>query len=386
MVMGPTVGLILADLGAEVIKVEPIGGDKTRRLGGSGAGYFPMYNRNKKSVALDLKSDEGRDIALRLVDSADIFVENFRPGALDALGFGYDALSKRNPGLVYCSEKGFLDGPYAHRTALDEVAQMMGGLAYMTGPPGRPLRAGASVIDVGGGMFGAIAILSALHQRSMSGTGQYVSSALFETTAFFVGQHIAQKAVTGVAAAPMPARVSAWAVYDVFDVKNDQKVFVGVVSDSQWAAFCAAFDLEDWAEDPDLATNTGRVARREYILPRLRDLFCEYSSDTLMAKLELCGLPFAPISRPQDLCDDPHLNANGGLIEMTLADGKTAKLPSLPISMAGVRHGLYANPPRIGEHTSEILASLDFSARMIEDLCDRQIAQVDTVPPDKADG
>ena len=153
MVMGPAAGLVLADLGAEVIKVEPVGGDKTRRLRGSGAGYFSMYNRNKKSLAVDLKSPEGKGIALKLIEQADVFIENFRPGALDKLGFGYDALSSLNPQLIYCSEKGFLDGPYAHRTALDEVAQMMGGLAYMTGPPGRPLRAGSSVIDVTGGML-----------------------------------------------------------------------------------------------------------------------------------------------------------------------------------------------------------------------------------------
>ena len=263
MVMGPAAGLMLADLGAEVIKVEPIGGDKTRRLRGSGAGYFPMYNRNKKSLAIDLKSPEGKEIALKLIADADVFIENFRPGSLDKLGFGYETLSKLNPKLIYCSEKGFLDGPYSHRTALDEVAQMMGGLAYMTGPPGRPLRAGSSVIDVTGGMFGAIGVLGALYERQMTGTGKHISASLFETTVFLVGQHMAQFAVTGKPAAPMPARISAWAVYDVFDVKDDEKVFVGVVSDTQWRAFCGAFNLDDWAKDESLALNNDRVAKRE---------------------------------------------------------------------------------------------------------------------------
>jgi crotonobetainyl-CoA:carnitine CoA-transferase CaiB-like acyl-CoA transferase len=366
MVMGPAAGLILADLGAEVIKVEPIGGDKTRRLKGSGAGYFSMYNRNKKSLSINLKSEDGARVAKELIAQSDVFIENFRPGALDKLGFGYDTLRQLNPGLIYCSEKGFLPGPYEHRTALDEVAQMMGGLAYMTGPPGRPLRAGASVIDVTGGMFGAIAILAALQQRQHTGSGQQVSASLFETTAFLVGQHMAQYAVTGQPAAPMPARVSAWAVYDVFDVKDDEKVFVGVVSDGQWKSFCAAFDLTDWANDPDLSENNNRVARRDEIIPVLRDLFASYTKEELMDRLERTGLPFAPIARPEDLFEDPHLNARGGLLDLELPDGGRVKLPALPITMDDVRCGLTLNPPKIGEHSVEILASLGYAPEEIQ--------------------
>ncbi|MEM1147138.1 MAG: CaiB/BaiF CoA-transferase family protein, partial [Pseudomonadota bacterium] len=314
MVMGPAAGLVLADLGADVVKVEPVGGDKTRRLRGSGAGYFAMYNRNKRSLAVDLKSAEGKEVALKLIEEADVFIENFRPGALDKLGFGYEALAARNPKLIYCSEKGFLDGPYSHRTALDEVAQMMGGLAYMTGPPGRPLRAGSSVIDVTGGMFGAIAILAALQDRARTGKGRHVSASLFETTVFLVGQHMAQYAVTGTPAAPMPARVSAWAVYDVFDVKGDEKVFVGVVSDSQWQDFCEAFELDNWARDPALLENNDRVARRDEIIPVLRQLFAGFTQTELMSKLETTGLPFAPIQRPEDLSKDPHLVESGSLL------------------------------------------------------------------------
>ena len=202
MVMGPAVGAILVELGADVIKVEPIGGDATRRLLGSGAGYFPTYNRNKKSIVLNLKDPRGLEVAKRLAANSDVLVENFRQGALDRLGLAYEELAKTNPGLIYCSEKGFLSGPYEHRTALDEVAQMMGGLAYMTGPPGRPLRAGSSVIDISGGMVGVIAILAALQQRHATGKGQKVSSSLFETTVYMVGQHMAQMAVTGKPAAP----------------------------------------------------------------------------------------------------------------------------------------------------------------------------------------
>jgi len=375
MVMGPAAGLVLADLGAEVIKVEPVGGDKTRRLRGSGAGYFSMYNRNKKSLSIDLKSAEGKALALKLIDEADVFIENFRPGALDKLGFGYEALSERNQKLIYCSEKGFLDGPYSHRTALDEVAQMMGGLAYMTGPPGRPLRAGSSVIDVTGGMFGAIAVLAALQDRSRTGKGRHVSASLYETTVFLVGQHMAQYAVTGTPAAPMPARISAWAVYDVFDVKNDEKVFVGVVSDTQWKAFCEAFELADWAEDESLAANNDRVARRDELIPQLRELFARFTKDDLMAKLETTGLPFAPIQKPEDLFADAHLKESGGLLDMTIPDGGEIALPAMPVAIDGARPGLSLNPPEIGEHSEAVLKSLGLSEADIADLINRGLVQ-----------
>lgn len=378
MVMGPAAGLVLADLGADVIKVEPVGGDKTRRLRGSGAGYFSMYNRNKKSLSIDLKSAEGKALALKLIDEADVFIENFRPGALDKLGFGYEALSKRNPSLIYCSEKGFLDGPYSHRTALDEVAQMMGGLAYMTGPPGRPLRAGSSVIDVTGGMFGAIAVLAAMQDRARTGKGRHVSASLYETTVFMVGQHMAQYAVTGTPAAPMPARISAWAVYDVFDVKNDEKVFVGVVSDTQWVAFCEAFELTDWAKDESLKANNERVARREELIPPLRKLFATFTKDELMAKLETTGLPFAPIQKPEDLFADPHLKESGGLLDMTIPDGGEIALPAMPISIDGARPGLALNPPEIGEHSRDVLQSLGLSESEISDLISRGLVQSST--------
>ena len=355
MVMGPSIGLILGDLGADVVKVEPEGGDRTRRLLGSGAGYFPMYNRNKRSVCLDLKSPEGLEQAMELAAGADVVIENFRPGALEKLGLGAAALRARNPRLIHCSAKGFLPGPYEQRTALDEVAQMMGGLAYMTGPPGRPLRAGASVIDVTGGMFGVIGILAALEQRHRTGEGAEVKCSLYETTAFLVGQHMAQKAVTGKAAAPMPARISAWAVYDVFDVAGGDQIFIGIVSDSQWAAFCAAFDLADFAADEGLKLNNDRVQARDRILPTLRAMFAAMDKDALLEKLEKLGLPVAPITRPEDLFDDPHLTA-GGLVDLSLPDGGAAiRLPALPLEIDGRRSGVHHDLPAPGQHNAAIL-------------------------------
>ena len=358
MVMGPCAGLMLADMGAEVIKVEPLGGDKTRRLRGAGAGYFPMYNRNKKSICINLKSDAGKAAVLDLIKSADVFIENFRPGALEKLGFGYAALKALNPRLIYCSEKGFLDGPYAHRTALDEVTQMMGGLAYMTGPPGQPLRAGSSVIDVTGGMFGAMGILAALNERHATGKGKHISAALFETTVFLVGQHMAQKAVTGTPAAPMPARVSSWAIYQLFDTKDGEQVFVGVVSDGQWKILCEAFELEHLLTDPELAENRDRVIHKDKFLPQIIEKFKSMTKSELMEKIENLGLPFAPIGRPEDMFDDPHLNAGAGLIDMEMEDGERCKLPALPISLDGERLGLHLNPPKAGEQTEELLGAL----------------------------
>lgn len=373
MVMGPAAGLVLADLGADVIKVEPLGGDKTRRLGGSGAGYFPMYNRNKRSLCVDLESDAGRAVVLRLVCEADVVIENFRAGTMERLGYGYEALAAENPGLVYYSARGFLAGPYEGRAALDEVAQMMGGLAYMTGPPGRPLRAGASVIDVVGGMFGVIGILAALTERRRTGRGRRVTSALFESTVFLVGQHMAQYAVTGEPAQPMPVRVSAWAIYDLFETADDEQVFVGVVSDTQWQRFCADFGLERLGADPALATNVGRVQHRERILPEIRALFRGYTKAELMARLEASGLPFAPIGRPEDLFDDPHLAASRGLLEVTIAGGGRTRLPALPLQLNGGRPGLYRDVPRAGEHTREVLAEAGCTEEEIDGLFARGV-------------
>jgi len=366
MVMGPAVGHILAGLGADVVRIEPIGGDQTRRLLGSGSGYFSMYNRGKQSICLDLKSAEGLAVARELAEGADVLVENFRPGALDRLGLSYETLAENNPRLVYCSEKGFLPGPYEQRTALDEVAQMMGGLAYMTGPPGRPLRAGSSVIDVTGGMFGVIGILAALEERHRTGRGQKVVASLFETTAYLVGQHMAQFAVTGKAAAPMPARISAWAIYDVFETR-DEPIFIGVVSDVLWAKFCALFAMDELWADERLRTNNARVLARDRILPQVRALVASMTRDEIVAKLEGTGLPFAPIARPEDMFDDPQL-ADGGLEPVTLDNGAQTRLPTIPLQMGGLRPGAPVTLPAPGADSRKVLETLGYAPERIEAL------------------
>jgi crotonobetainyl-CoA:carnitine CoA-transferase CaiB-like acyl-CoA transferase len=380
MVMGPAVGVILADLGADVIKIEPLKGDNTRRLLGSGAGYFPMYNRNKRSLCLDLKSPRGAEIAARLAESADVVIENFRPGAMAENGLDYETLSKHNPGLIYCSAKGFLRGPYEQRTALDEVAQMMGGLAYMTGLPGKPMRAGASVIDVTGGMFGVIAILAALQQRQRSGRGQAVKTSLYETTAFLVGQHMAQKAVTGAAAPPMTVRRSAWAVYDIFNTLDEDQVFIGVVTDTQWRKFCEAFDFGEFIADRSLDTNSDRVRQRDRIIDTIRQRMRSFGKSELMSKLESIGLPFAPVAKPEDLFDDPHLNAEGGLVEVTLPSGEKTKLPALPVEMNGERFGVYQDVPAEAEHSRQILLEVGYAEKEIADLVAAGILRLKRTP------
>ena len=377
MVMGPAVGAILGDLGAEVIKIEPISGDKTRVLKKSGSGYFLTYNRNKRSLAMDIKKEEGKKIIRSLIRKSDVFIENFRPGAMDNLGFSYEEFSKLNPELIYCSAKGFLKGPYEHRTALDEVAQMMGGLAYMTGPPGRPLRAGSSVIDIMGGMFGAIAILAALQERQSTKNGQKVTSALYENVVYLMGQHMAQTATTGSPPPPMSVRVAAWAVYDIFDTKDEEQIFIGVVSDTQWKLFCESFGLDDYANSESMNLNKDRVEQRDVIIPRLQELFKRFTKDDLMKKLDNTGLPFAPISKPDDLFDDIHLNESGGLLDIEIPTGGTTKLPAMPINMDGRRFDVHTPVPQVGEHSIQILEELGMDEKEINDLFDQEVISRD---------
>ncbi len=373
MVMGPTCGMVLADLGAEVIKVEPLAGDSTRKLLGSGAGFYPLFNRNKKSLAVDMKSDRGREVVLKLIATADIVSENFKTETMQKLGLDYATLSKTDERLIYVSHKGFLPGPYDHRTALDEVVQMMGGLAYMTGRPGDPLRAGSSVNDIMGGMFGAIGAMAALTQRAQTGKGQEVQSALFENNIFLVAQHMMQFAVTGKAAAPMPERISPWGIYDVFNVKNNEQIFLAVVGDTQWGVFCKAFGYADWQQDARLTTNNDRVRAREWLIPAMRERMAQYTSQELAAVFEKYGLPFAPITDPQYLLDDPHLLQTGGLAPMTLPDGRKTIVPLLPLTLGGERLGLRLDPPKLGEHTDTLLQSLGYTADEVSALREERV-------------
>jgi len=367
MVLGPSCGLILADLGADVVKVEPAPkGDKTRYLPGSGSGFFGAFNRNKRSVAVNLKSPEGHKFAINLIRQSDVLIENFGKGVMDRLELGYKYTQEINTKLIYCSLKGFLSGPYENRAALDEVVQMMGGLAYMTGPKGRPLRAGASVNDLVGALFGVVAIQAALLERQHTGKGTFVRSGLFESNMFLVSNHMVQYFQTGMAAEPMPDRKASWAIYDIFQTADEEQIFVGVVSDKQWGEFCKAFDLEDLLNNKALSTNTQRVAQRNEFMPRLHKMLKTHNLSQIVEILERFGLPFAPIMRPDQLFDDPHVNHPGATVEVTLSNGVRAKVPTLPIEYNGARPSLYQDLPKIGEHNEAIAQELGYSDEELE--------------------
>lgn len=372
-VLGPACGLILADLGAEVIRIEPIDGDPTRKLKGFGTGYYPFFNRNKKSLAIDIKSNHGKEIIFKLLESTDILIENFAPDTMTRLGFGYDSLASLYPKLVYCSLKGFFPGPYSNRLALDEVVQMMSGLAYMTGPIGQPLRAGASVIDVMAGTYGAIAILAALRECDVTGKGQLVKNALFETAVFLMGHHMAYAAITKEPVPPMPARVSAWAIYRTFKTFDNELVFIGVTSDKQWIRFCESFERRDWLSDEKLATNNGRIDQREWLLPQVEEMIAQYSLKDMLSKCEQADLPFSPIAKPEHLFTDEQLIQGNSLLETILPNGTHTQLPRLPILLNDKGTTLESNPPKIGEHSKEVLAGIGLSTHEIEGLINKGI-------------
>jgi crotonobetainyl-CoA:carnitine CoA-transferase CaiB-like acyl-CoA transferase len=358
MVMGPTCGMILADLGAEVIKIEPPGGDKTRSLPGLGIGFFRSFNRNKKSVVLDINSPAGLATATELIGQSDVMLENFRPGLMNKLGLDFESLSAQFPRLIYVSHKGFLPGPYENRLALDEVVQNMAGLTYMTGPKGRPLRAGSSVNDIMGGMFGAIGVLAALQERNRTGRGQEIQSALFENCVLLAAQHMQQFLMTGEAAPPMPSRVSAWSVYDVFTLAGDEQLFIGAVNDKQFQILCRVIDRPDLAADAALATNAQRVDLRPKLLDMLGETLRHHTTAELAPKLEAAGIPYAPIVRPDQLVTDPHLIESGGLVPMETDDGSTTQVVLLPLLMGGRRPGVRHALAKVGEHTEEVLNRL----------------------------
>lgn len=368
MVMGPTCGMILGDLGAEVIKIEPTKGDGTRRLLGAGAGFFRTFNRNKQSIAVDVDTAEGKEAVLKLLDSADVFIENFKPGRMESLGFGYQAVKDRNPKIIYTSLKGFLAGPYDKRLALDEVVQMMAGLAYMTGPVGRPLRAGSSVNDIMGGMFGAIGVLAALNERNRTGLGREVQSALYENCVLLSAQHMQQYVVTGEAAAPMPNRISAWSIYDVFTFAGGEQMFVAATGEGQWRALCKLIGQQALLDDPGLETNNDRVLQRPRLLAHLGEVFAKINAQVLAPQLEANGIPFAPIRKPEELFADPHLIESGGLAKLQLEDGSYTDMPLLPVSLNGQRLGPRRSIPRIGEHTREVMRGLGYSDVQIDEL------------------
>ncbi len=382
-VMGPSCSMVLADLGADVIKVEPPEGDRTRANVGFGSALFPVFNRNKRSLSIDIKSDAGRAVILKIIAGADALIENFAYGTMERLGLGYATLSQTNPRLIYCGLKGFLSGPYEKRAALDEIVQFMGGLAYMTGPTGMPLRAGASVVDIMGGMFGALGIMAALREREHTGRGQLVQSSLYESTAFLVAQHMGQHALTGIAPPPMPEKASSWAVYDPFKTADGKTVFIGITSDNHWRGFCTGFGVEELLDDPDLKTNPQRAQQRAKIMPIVTAKFAAEPFASLVAKLERLKIPFGPLATPGDLFDDPQLNHDGRMLDVLLPTGKRAKLPGLPLEMNGRKTKIRHQPPAMGNDTRAVLAEAGYTAQEIDELIAQRVVIAADARPKK---
>src|SRR4030088_612753 len=359
MVMGPTCGMVLAQLGADVIKVEPPAGDKTRSLGGMGTSFFPLFNRGKRSVVLDFAKADDRETMDRLLASADVFLENFRDGQLEKQGLGADELRRKYPHLIVAGHKGFLSGPYEHRPALDEVVQMMSGLAAMTGTSARPQRVGSSANDIMGGMFGVISILAALYQKRSGAPGADIRIGLFENCLFLVAQHMVEYEMTGNRPRSMPEREHAWPIYDIFETAGGERIFIGVVTEGHWQSFCREFGMLEFLEDPTLRTTTDRIMARSKIIPRVADVIGRCDIATLSATLDRLNICFSPINRPEDLFDDPHVLREGGLVNNINANGMAFRVPALPIEWNGMSIGEGLKVPPPGADTPAVRAELE---------------------------
>ena len=377
IVAGPTAGLVLAALGADVIKVERPGSGDQARFSRGNQGYFLAFNGGKRSITLDLKDPRGREAFERLLRTADVLIDNYGPGVLERMGLDHEALQRIKPGLLHCGIKGFLSGPYENRNLLDEPAQMMGGLAYMTGPPGMPLRAGASVVDMTGALFSVIGILAALFKRGRDGRGDDLRVGLFETAVFLVSQHIAKAGISGEVPAPMTERGVGqdlgWGIYRVFETRDQRHVFIGVTSNVQWEAYCREFGLDDlWAEE-ELRDNAGRRAEFRRLTHRTEELVRTLDFREIVARLESANIPHAPINTPMDLFDHPHLRGRAHWTALTAPDGTSSPLPALPVDFREAELPRRSDPPRLGEHTVSLLRELGYSGQEISDITGRQV-------------
>ncbi len=365
IVAGPAAGQILADMGADVIKVESVdGGDQVRQMPGAMSAMFHFLNRNKRSVALDLKG-EGAAIFLQMATGADVVIDNYSYGAVDRLGLGYDVVSQTNPGLVWLSIKGFLPGPSESQPMLDELAQMAGGLAFMTGTEQKPMRAGASIIDIGAAAYGIIAVLAALRQRDTTGQGQRIVAGLYETSVYYVAQWMATAQFGEQESVPLATMQQGtrmgFSVYQLFDTLDGNRVFVGIMSDAHWVRFIKVFGPDTLLDDARFMASADRLVNRAELNAAIGAVLARYTSEDAMARLKTANIPFAPIRRPDQLHAEAHLRASGQLVETPFPNGKTGQLPKLPFRASGFDMPLRSEAPALGADTADVLAALGYS-------------------------
>jgi crotonobetainyl-CoA:carnitine CoA-transferase CaiB-like acyl-CoA transferase len=376
IIAGPYCSLLLADLGAEVIKVEhPEHADVFRDDSRDSSSWFNYVNRNKKGITLNLKDEAGNAAFRDIVADADVVVENFGPGAVERLGVDYESLREVNPELVYCSIKGFSEGPYEDRPALDPVAEALSGLMSTTGYPDQPpARCGTSVADMAASMQGALAVVGAIRQRDRTGEGQHITAPMFESMVGLNGGNVAFSDAFGE---PRPkyrgGGQGQWAPYGVFQSEDGEWVFVGPSSERHWEALCAAMDVPELADDERFRTRADRRENREELDRTLESVFEEYSKAEIVDRLRGEGVPCAPVNDTVEVSEDPHLEAIDGLGEVTAAQGdrRSVRVPKSPIRSSEYEPREPTDPPLQGEDTEAVLESVGYTEAEIDDLRER---------------
>lgn len=359
IVAGPFASSILADLGAEVVKIERPGtGDSIRSSGESGDAIFNALNRNKRSISLDLKDDDDLDVLYDLVSKADVFIENFGRGTPERLGIDYETLREQNSGLIYLSIKGFREGPYGDYAGMDVVAEALSGLMSVTGEPGRqPVRVGTSIADMGGAIYGVLGVMVALRERERTGEGQRVDGTLFESAAHWMGYWLTYADRFDENPEPLGASHPSWGLYDVFQMEGGW-LFVGATNQRHWKQFCDAAGLEGLADDEQYATPSDRRQNKHQLLATVQEELRHEDRQSLFEALTEANVPVAPVNEPSDLRDDPGLEAAGVLADFEVSDGEDQyDLQTVMAPISGDRFGpnQYRDPPGIGEHTAEVI-------------------------------
>ncbi|MCL7401820.1 MAG: CoA transferase [Thaumarchaeota archaeon] len=377
---GPFATMLLGDLGADVIKIEPPGGDDTRGWGppwiGGDSAYFMSANRNKRSIIIDLKKLEGREIVKKLVEKSDVVVENFRPGVAEQLGISYDNLSKINPRIIYCSISGFgQSGPYRDKPGYDLIALAMSGLMSITGEPNRPpVKFGVPIADLTTALFAALSIVSALYWREKTGRGQYIDMALLDAQVLLLSHQAFNYFATGEEPRRMGSAHPNIVPYQAFET-SDGYIIVTVGSEKLWEQFCKAIGRPDLIENPKFRTNADRVINREELIEELERVFKPKPTRFWIEELEKAGVPAAPILTVGQVLNDEHVRYRGMVLEIEHPEAGVIKMLGTPFKMSVTPGVVRSPPPTRGQHTFEILRELGFDDEEIIELKSKHVVE-----------